>query len=139
MDQLSLFDQVKLGDEKKIAPKVDETALSKLYYSITEVANMFDVNASLLRFWEKEFPRELGKLRKNKKGDRHYTKENIKDLNAIYYLLKEKKMTIKGAQSVLQENKKANNQEVDIVENLQKIRGFLLALKSELKQKKNNS
>ncbi len=113
--------------------KVDEKELTKVYYTISEVAKMFDVNASLLRFWEKEF-KELGKIKKNKKGDRYYNKHNIRSLNIIYYLLKEQKMTIAGARNMIKNKRKSTVAQFDMVENLQKIRGFLVNLKTALKE-----
>ncbi len=115
--------------------KVDEKGLEKVYYTISEVAKMFDVNASLLRFWEKEF-RQLGKIKKNKKGDRYYNKHNIRHLNIIYYLLKEQKMTIAGAREMMKNKRKSTVAQFDMVENLQKIRGFLVDLKTALKEEK---
>jgi|GEM_PF-308024 len=121
--------------EEQNQNKVDEKKLTKVYYTISEVAKMFDVNASLLRFWEKEF-RELGKIKKNKKGDRYYNKHNIRSLNIIYYLLKERKMTIAGARNMIKNKRKSTVAEFDIVENLQKVRGFLVDLKTALQEKK---
>ncbi len=118
----------------RAADKVNTQDLQKVYYTITEVAKMFDVNASLLRFWEKEF-RQLGKIKKNKKGDRYYNKENIRHLNIIYYLLREQKMTIAGARDMIKNKRKSTAAQFDLVENLQKIKGFLVDLKTELEAK----
>ena len=114
---------------------MDEKNLEKVYYTITEVAKMFDVNASLLRFWEKEF-KQLGRIKKNKKGDRYYNKHNIRHLNIIYYLLKERKMTIAGARDSLKNKRKSTFAQFDLVENLQKIRGFLVDLKTAVQEEK---
>lgn len=111
--------------------KVDEKELTKVYYTISEVAKMFDVNASLLRFWEKEFS-QLGKIKKNKKGDRYYNKMNIRALNIIYYLLKEQKMTIAGAREMMKHKRKSTIAKYDVVENLQQVRSFLVDLKTAL-------
>ena len=73
----------------------------KLYYSISEVAKMFDVNESLLRFWEKEFP--IIKPKKNAKGTRQYRKEDIENIRLIYHLVKEKGMTLLGARQKLKD------------------------------------
>ena len=113
--------------------KVDEKELTKVYYTISEVAKMFGVNASLLRFWEKEF-KQLGKIKKNKKGDRYYNKMNIRALNIIYYLLKEQKMTIAGAREMMKNKRKSTVAQFDIVENLQQVRGFLVDLKTSLQE-----
>lgn len=111
--------------------KVNEDSLTKVYYTISEVAKMFEVNPSLLRFWEKEF-KQLGKIKKNKKGDRYYNKHNIRHLNVIYYLLKEQKMTIAGAREMMKNKRKSAVSQFDMVENLQRIKGFLLDLKKSL-------
>lgn len=102
---------------------------SKQYYPISEVANMFNVNISLLRFWEKEF--SILKPRKNKKGDRLFRPEDIRNLKIIHFLLKEKKYTIKGAKEYLKKGKKVDDQ-FDAVEVLKKIRTMLLELKAGL-------
>ena len=68
----------------------------KLYYSIGEVAEMFGVNTSLIRFWEKEF--DVINPHKNKKGNRQFTKADVDNFHLIYHLVKEKGMTLKGAQ-----------------------------------------
>ena len=76
----------------------------KLYYSIGEVAKAFDVNASLIRYWEQEFP--IIKPKKNKKGNRYFTPEDIKNLKIIYHLVKEKGYTLDGARIALTTNSK---------------------------------
>jgi DNA-binding transcriptional MerR regulator len=107
----------------------DQELDSKQYYPISEVANMFNVNISLLRFWEKEF--SILKPRKNKKGDRLFRPEDIRNLKLIYFLLKEKKYTIKGAKEYLKKGKKADDK-FDTVEVLKNIRTMLLELKAGL-------
>jgi DNA-binding transcriptional MerR regulator len=107
----------------------DKELDSKQYYPISEVANMFNVNISLLRFWEKEF--SILKPRKNKKGDRLFRPEDIRNLKLIYFLLKEKKYTIKGAKEYLKKGKKADDK-FDTVEVLKNIRAMLLELKAGL-------
>jgi DNA-binding transcriptional MerR regulator len=92
---------------------------------------MFNVNISLLRFWEKEF--SILKPRKNKKGDRLFRPEDIRNLKLIYFLLKEKKYTIKGAKEYLKKGKKADDK-FDTVEVLKNIRTMLLELKTGLAQ-----
>lgn len=129
--KVELVDATPTTDKRE--DKVDEKELTKVYYTITEVAKMFGVNASLLRFWEKEF-KQLGKIKKNKKGDRYYNKHNIRHLNIIYYLLKKQKMTIAGAREMMKNKQKSTIAQFDMVENLQKIRGFLVDLKTALKE-----
>ena len=75
----------------------------KLYYSIGEIAEMFEVNASLIRFWEKEFP--ILKPKKNRKGNRLFTTKDIDNLKLIYHLVKERGFTLEGARKKLKDNK----------------------------------
>ena len=102
----------------------------KLYYSISEVAKMFDVNESLLRFWEKEFP--IIKPKKNAKGSRQYRKEDIENIRLIYHLVKEKGMTLLGARKKLKDNKEDTIQAIEIIDRLKEIREELLKMKKEL-------
>lgn len=108
-----------------------ETETVKLYYSIGEVAKLFDVNASLLRFWEKEF--DIIRPKKNKKGDRMFTQEDVSNFRTIFHLVKERGYTLQGAKEKLKSGNKdetANN--VDMVKSLEKVKDFLLNLKSQL-------
>ena len=82
---------------------LEEKKQDKLYYTIGEVAAMFNVNASLIRYWEKEFT--VIKPKKNKKGNRFFTKMDIENFHIIYHLVKERGMTLKGAKKKLRENK----------------------------------
>jgi len=107
----------------------DEILFQKQYYSIGEVAAMFKENTSLIRYWEKEFP--ILKPRKNKKGDRYFRPEDVKNLKVIYHLLREKKYTIDGAKEFLKNNKSAGENH-EMIESLQKIKSFLLELKNNL-------
>jgi DNA-binding transcriptional MerR regulator len=103
---------------------------SKIYYSIGEVSKMFDVNTSLIRFWEKEF--DIIKPKKNKKGNRLFTKKDVANFHVIFHLVKEKGFTLEGAKKKLKENKDSTIKNAEIVQSLQKIKGFLLELKEEL-------
>lgn len=132
MQQLSLFEQMQLLQEDKSEIVIDESKLSKVYYTITEVAEMFHVNASLLRFWEKEFPVQLANVKKNKKGDRYYNKQDIGKLKLIFHLVKEKRMTLEGAREYLKSNKKKVKDDKTLVENLEKIKEFLVDLKKNI-------
>jgi DNA-binding transcriptional MerR regulator len=107
----------------------EEVLKEKLYYPISDVASMFKVNISLVRFWEKEF--DILKPRKNRKGDRLFRPEDIKNLKLIYFLLREKKYTIKGAKSYLKKGKNAFSN-FEAIETLGKIRQMLVELKAEL-------
>ncbi|HOF15371.1 MAG TPA: MerR family transcriptional regulator [Bacteroidales bacterium] len=102
----------------------------KTYYSIGEVAKMFNVNTSLIRFWEKEF--DVLKPFKNKKGNRYFTAEDIKILNTIFYLVKEKGYTLQGAKEKLTNNKNKAEANAEIHQSLNKIKQFLLDIKSDL-------
>ena len=103
---------------------------TKLYYSIGEVAEMFEVNASLVRFWEKEFG--VLKPKKNKKGNRLFTQEDLKNLKIIYHLVKVKGYTLQGAKDQLKNNKVKISNESEVVDKLNNIRTFLLKIKEEL-------
>lgn len=107
----------------------DEVLFSKHYYSIGEVSEMFNVNASLLRFWESEF--DIIQPRKNKKGDRHFRPIDIKNLQLIYDLLRRRKLTIDGAKDFLKRSNKAKER-FEAIQNLQQIRSFLIELKASL-------
>ncbi len=107
----------------------DEILYSKQYYPIGEVAAMFRVNISLIRFWENEF--DILKPRKNRKGDRFFRPDDVKNLKLIYFLLKERKYTISGAKSFIKSGKKVNER-FEAIESLKNIRVMLLELKSGL-------
>ena len=102
---------------------------SKQYYPIGDVASMFRVNISLIRFWENEF--DILKPRKNRKGDRFFRPEDVKNLKLIYFLLKEKKYTISGAKSFIKSGKKVNER-FEAIESLKNIRAMLVELKAGL-------
>ena len=102
----------------------------KLFYTIGETAKLFNVNVSLIRFWEKEF--SILKPKKNKKGNRLFTNKDIANLNIIYHLVKERKFTLEGAKKKLKENKKDTIDNIKIVNHLKEIKTFLVTLKEEL-------
>lgn len=107
-----------------------EPKIEKLYYSIGEVADMFDVNTSLIRFWEKEF--DILKPRKNKKGNRLFTKEDLENLHIIYHLVKERGMTLKGAKKKMNENKNDTLNNFEVIKSLDSIKKLLLEIKEDL-------
>ena len=107
-----------------------EKQILKVYYSIGEVADMFGVNPSLIRFWEKEF--DIIKPHKNKKGNRQFTKADIDNFHLIYHLVKEKGMTLKGAQMKLQKNKEETEQKFEVIKRLKNIREELISIKDQL-------
>ena len=102
----------------------------KLYYSIGEVAKAFDVNASLIRFWDKEF--DILKPKKNAKGNRKFTPEDIKNLSLIYHLVKERGFTLEGAKTHLKENQKKTLDKFEIISKLESIKNELIKFKGEL-------
>ena len=102
----------------------------KLFYKIGEVTKEFNVNVSLIRFWEKEF--DILKPKKNKKGNRLFTKKDLENLKIIYHLLKERGFTIEGAKKKLRENKEDTTDNLRIINHLQEIRSFLVKLREEL-------
>lgn len=107
----------------------DESLFRKQYYTMGEVAGMFRVNQSLLRFWETEF--NILQPRKNKKGDRHFRPVDIKNLHLIYHLLRQRKYTIEGAKEFLKKNKKAEER-FEAIQRLQQVKAFLLEWKAQL-------
>lgn len=110
-------------EEKPLPP-------GKVYWSIGEVSDMYGVNASLIRFWEKEF--DIIKPHKSKKGDRLFTKEDVRTIGLIYHLVKERGFTLQGARAKIKQNPEEIDKTVEIVNSLKKIREFLIDLKEEL-------
>lgn len=102
----------------------------KLYYSIGEVAQAFNVNTSLIRFWDKEF--DILQPKKNAKGDRRFSKEDIQHLSVIYHLVKERGFTLEGAKLHLKENKDKTLSNFDIIRKLEHIKAELLKIKEQL-------
>lgn len=108
----------------------DKILFSKSYYPISEVAQWFNVNTSLIRFWENEF--SILKPKKNKKGDRLFRPEDVKNLQLIYHLLRERKFSIEGARQYLKDNHAKAMAELKTVQSLSRIKYFLLELKANL-------
>ncbi|KAA3624333.1 MAG: MerR family transcriptional regulator [Flavobacterium sp.] len=102
----------------------------KRYYGIGEVARAFDVNTSLLRFWEKEF--DVLQPKKNAKGNRKFTQEDIKNLELIYHLVKERGFTLEGAKIHLKENRKKSLDNFGIIRKLESVKAELLKIKDQL-------
>jgi DNA-binding transcriptional MerR regulator len=107
-----------------------EPKIEKLYYTIGEVAKMFNVNTSLIRFWEKEF--EIIKPHKNKKGNRLFTPEDIKNFHLIYHLVKDKGLTLKGAEKKIKENKEDTINNFEVVKRLEEIKETLIEIKESI-------
>lgn len=110
--------------------ELDIDKSSKIYYSIGEVASMLSVNTSLVRFWEKEF--DILKPKKNKKGNRQFTKQDVKNYFLIYHLVKKRGYTLNGAKEVLKNNISEIKDQKTIVDKMIKIKSFLLNLKEQL-------
>lgn len=109
-----------------------EPKIEKMYFTIGEVAKMFDVNTSLIRFWEKEF--DIIKPFKNKKGNRLFTPIDVDNFHLIFYLVKEKGMTLKGAQKKLADNKEDTVNNFEVIKKLKEIRGVLMELKENMEK-----
>ena len=104
--------------------------MAKLLYSMGEVTEMFDVNASLIRYWESKF--DCIKPHKNKKGNRMFTPSDVENLKLIYHLVKEKGMTLEGANMAMKRRGKSVQRDVSILERLQHIRAMLMEVKESL-------
>ena len=102
----------------------------KLYYSIGEAAQMFDVNESLLRYWEKEFP--IISPKKAGGNVRQYRKEDIENIRLVYHLVKEKGMTLQGAKQKLKMNRETTIRTTEILDRLKLIREELVSMRKEL-------
>ena len=102
----------------------------KRYYSIGELAKAFDVNASLIRFWDKEF--DILKPKKNAKGNRMFTPDDVKNLQLIYHLVKERGFTLEGAKTHLKEGQKKTLDKFEIISKLEGIKAQLTDLKNAL-------
>lgn len=107
-----------------------EHHIEKKYYSIGEVADLFKVNSSLIRFWEQEF--EQIQPKKNRKGNRQFTPDDIKTIKMIYHLVKEKGYTLQGAKEKLKEQRYKLENNLEAIDALKKVKGFLVELKNKL-------
>jgi DNA-binding transcriptional MerR regulator len=107
-----------------------EKEIEKIYYSIGEVAEQFNVAPSLIRFWESEF--ELIQPKKNRKGNRQFTKEDIENVRTIYHLVKQKGFTLQGAKEMLRNDTQAVKDKMEIYDSLKKIRQFLVEVRGKL-------
>lgn len=108
-----------------------EKEIEKIYYSIGEVAEMFNVAPSLIRFWESEF--ELIQPKKNRKGNRQFTKEDIDNVRTIYHLVKEKGFTLQGAKEMLRNDSQAVKDKMEMISSLKRVRQFLTEVREKLK------
>jgi DNA-binding transcriptional MerR regulator len=104
--------------------------IKKVYYRIGEVAEMFGVNISLIRFWENEF--DIIKPYRNKKGNRFFTQADVDNFHIIYNLVKEQGYTLNGAKDKLKGNFSAVAEKHEVIKTLQEIKAFLQTLKEDL-------
>ncbi len=115
--------------EEPVEVPEDEILFQKAYYGIGEVAEMFKVNISMIRFWDNEF--DILEPKKNRKGDRYFRPVDIKNLQLIHDLVRRRKFTLEGAKEFLKKNNKVKGKH-EIIQSLQKIKVFLLELKANL-------
>jgi DNA-binding transcriptional MerR regulator len=108
-----------------------EKEIEKIYYSIGEVAEMFHVAPSLIRFWESEF--EIIQPKKNRKGNRQFTREDIDNVRTIYHLVKEKGFTLQGAKEMLKNDSQAVKDKMEMLDSLKRIRQFMADLRDKLR------
>jgi DNA-binding transcriptional MerR regulator len=107
-----------------------EKAIEKKYYTIGEVAEQFNVATSLIRFWESEF--DNIKPKKNRKGNRQFTKDDIENVRLIYHLVKERGFTLNGAKEMLKHGNDSVKKKMLIVDSLNDLKSFLLEIKKQL-------
>ncbi len=107
-----------------------EKEIEKKYFTIGEVAEELGVATSLIRFWEGEF--DIIKPKKNRKGNRQFTKDDIQNVKLIYYLVKEKGFTLQGARDFIKSDIEAATNKVELIESLKQVKTFLETLRKEL-------
>jgi DNA-binding transcriptional MerR regulator len=107
-----------------------EKEIEKLYFSIGEVSEIFNVAPSLIRFWESEF--EIIRPKKNRKGNRQFTKEDIDNVRTIYHLVKEKGFTLQGAKDMLKNDAQSVRDKMEMIDSLKSIRTFLVELRERI-------
>ncbi len=107
-----------------------EKVIEKKYFSIGEVAEMMNVATSLIRFWESEF--DIIKPKKNRKGNRQFTREDIDNVKLIYHLVKEKGYTLQGAKDLLKNGNDSLKEKIEIIDSLKKVKKFLLEIRTKL-------
>ncbi|WP_448698867.1 MerR family transcriptional regulator [Mucilaginibacter sp. AW1-3] len=107
-----------------------ERDITKMYYTMGEVSAMFDVNQSLLRFYEKEF--DVLQPKKNKKGNRYFTPEDIENLKIIFHLINDKGYTLQGAKDHLKQNLNESKDNQNVINALENLKSFLLEVRDQL-------
>lgn len=109
-----------------------EKQIEKRYYTIGEVADELGVATSLIRFWETEF--DIISPKKNRKGNRQFTKEDIQKIKLIYHLVKEKGYTLHGARDFIKKDVNAASSKIEMIESLKQVRQFLQEMRDNLKK-----
>ena len=107
-----------------------EKKVEKLFYSIGEVAEMFHVKTSLIRYWEKEF--DIIRPKKNKKGNRLFTQADIDNFHLIFHLVKERGMTLKGAKKKIKENKEDTEKNFEVIKTLKELKELMIEVRDQL-------
>ena len=107
-----------------------EKVIEKKYYAIGEVAEMFNVATSLIRFWESEF--DVIRPKKNRKGNRQFTKEDIENVRLIYHLVKERGFTLQGAKDMLKNDNGTIKGKMEVIESLNNVKQFLVELRNQI-------
>ena len=107
-----------------------EKVIEKKYFSIGEVAEQLDVATSLIRFWESEF--DIIKPKKNRKGNRQFTREDIQNVKLIFHLVKERGFTLQGAKDLLKNSSGSIRDRMTMIDSLKEVRSFLVELKNQL-------
>lgn len=107
-----------------------EKEIEKKYYTIGEVADELGVATSLIRFWEGEF--DQIKPKKNRKGNRQFTQQDLKEVKLIYHLVKEKGYTLQGARDYMAKGPDENNDKITAIERLKSLRQFLVEIRQQL-------
>ncbi len=115
---------------EKITVPYREKEIEKKYFTIGEVADQLKVATSLIRFWESEF--DIIKPKKNRKGNRQFTKEDIKNVKLIYHLVKEKGYTLQGARDFIKNDVQAASDKIELIESLKRVRQFLIKMKEDI-------
>ena len=106
-----------------------EKIIEKKYFSIGEVAEMLDVATSLIRFWESEF--DIIRPKKNRKGNRQFTREDIDNVKLIFHLVKEKGYTLQGAKDLLKNGNDALKEKIEIIDSLKRVKIFLQEIRAK--------
>lgn len=105
----------------------------KQFYSISEVAKIFEINETTLRFWEKEFPQQIAP-KKGARNIRHYTKDDLEKIRVVYNLVKVRGLKLSAARELLKKNKEGQSQQTEVVDRLRQLRAELVAIKKEIGQ-----